>query len=34
VRPDHGPLWAAFGLALETVHDFLVRLTPPIRQVL
>lgn len=34
VRLDYGPLWAAFGLALEPVHDFLVRLTPLIWQAL
>lgn len=30
VRWDYFPLWAAVGLALEPVHDFLVRLTPAI----
>lgn len=30
VRWDYLPLWAIVGLALEPVHDFLVRLTPAI----
>src|SRR5215210_4344357 len=30
MRWDYGPLWAALGLGLEPVHDFLVRLTPAI----
>ena len=28
MRLDYGPLWALLGLALEPVHDLLVRLTP------
>jgi uncharacterized membrane protein len=28
VRLEYAPLWALFGLALEPVHDVLVRLTP------
>ncbi len=28
VRLDYAPAWALLGLALEPVHDFLVRLTP------
>lgn len=34
VRWDYLPLWAAVGLALEPVHDFLVRLTPAIEAAL
>jgi uncharacterized membrane protein len=34
VRWDYLPVWAAVGLALEPVHDFLVRLTPAIEQAL
>jgi hypothetical protein len=34
VRWDYFPLWAAVGLALEPVHDFLVRLTPAIEAAL
>jgi hypothetical protein len=34
VRWDYLPLWAAVGLALEPVHDALVRLTPAIEAVL
>ena len=30
VRWDYFPVWAAAGLLLEPVHDFLVRLTPAI----
>ena len=30
IRWDYFPLWAAVGLALEPVHDFLFRLTPAI----
>ncbi len=30
IRLDYGPLWALLGLALEPVHDLLVRLTPAI----
>jgi uncharacterized membrane protein len=30
IRWDYVPLWAAVGLALEPLHDFLVRLTPAI----
>jgi hypothetical protein len=30
VRWDYFPLWAAVGIALEPLHDFLVRLTPAI----
>jgi hypothetical protein len=30
VRWDYFPLWAAVGLALEPLHDFLVRVTPAI----
>ncbi len=32
VRLDYAPLWALLGLALEPVHDFLVRLTPLLYQ--
>lgn len=32
VRLDYGPLWMLLGLALEPVHDFLIRLTPSVRQ--
>jgi uncharacterized membrane protein len=28
IRLDYGPAWALLGLALEPVHDFLLRLTP------
>jgi hypothetical protein len=34
IRWDYFPLWAAVGLALEPVHDFLVRLTPAIENAL
>lgn len=34
IRWDYFPLWALVGLALEPVHDFLVRLTPAIEQAL
>lgn len=34
VRIDYLPFWMALGVALEPVHDFLVRLTPAIRQAL
>lgn len=30
-RLDYGPLWALFGLALEPVHDLLVRATDELR---
>ena len=30
IRWDYFPVWALVGLALEPVHDFLVRLTPAI----
>lgn len=30
IRWDYFPVWAVVGLALEPVHDFLVRLTPAI----
>jgi hypothetical protein len=30
IRWDYFPLWAAVGLALEPIHDVLVRLTPAI----
>lgn len=30
IRWDYLPLWGVVGLALEPVHDFLVRLTPAI----
>jgi uncharacterized membrane protein len=29
-RFDYAPLWFLVGLALEPLHDFLVRLTPAI----
>ncbi len=28
IRLDYAPAWATLGLALEPVHDFLVRVTP------
>jgi uncharacterized membrane protein len=31
IRWDYFPVWAVVGLALEPVHDFLVRLTPALR---
>jgi len=34
IRWDYFPLWAAAGLALEPVSDFLVRLTPAIEAAL
>jgi uncharacterized membrane protein len=34
VRWDYLPLWAAVGLLLEPVHDFLLRLTPAIEAAL
>lgn len=34
IRWDFFPVWAIVGLALEAVHDFLVRLTPAIEQAL
>ncbi len=34
VRLDYGLLWALLGLALEPVHDLLVRLTPAIEAAL
>lgn len=33
-RFDYAPLWAALGLALEPVHDTLVRLTPALHTAL
>ena len=33
-RFDYAPLWMGLGVALEPVHDFLVRLTPAIRAAL
>lgn len=32
IRLDYAPLWALLGLALEPLHDVLVRLTPAIVQ--
>ena len=34
IRWDFFPVWAMIGLALEPVHDFLVRLTPAIEAAL
>jgi hypothetical protein len=34
IRWDFFPVWALIGLALEPVHDFLVRLTPAIEAAL
>ncbi len=34
IRLDYAPVWFLAGLALEPVHDFLVRLTPAIVQAL
>lgn len=34
IRFDYAPLWMFLGLALEPMHDALVRLTPMIREVL
>jgi uncharacterized membrane protein len=34
IRWDFFPVWAIIGLALEAVHDFLVRLTPAIEEAL
>jgi uncharacterized membrane protein len=34
IRWDFFPVWAIIGLALEGVHDFLVRLTPAIEEAL
>ena len=34
IRWDYFPVWAIIGLALEPVHDFLVRLTPAIEEAL
>lgn len=34
IRWDFFPVWAIIGLALEPVHDFLVRLTPAIEAAL
>lgn len=34
IRWDFFPVWAIIGLALEPVHDFLVRLTPAIEEAL
>ena len=34
IRWDYFPVWAVVGLALESIHDFLVRLTPAIEQAL
>ena len=31
IRLDYPPVWAGLGLALEPLHDALVRLTPAIR---
>jgi len=30
IRWDYFPIWAAFGLIFEPIHDYLVRLTPDI----
>lgn len=34
IRWDYAPLWFALGLALEPLHDFLLRLTPAIERAL
>lgn len=34
IRWDYFPVWAVIGLALEPVHDLLVRLTPAIQAAL
>jgi hypothetical protein len=34
IRWDYAPVWFLAGLALEPVHDFLVRVTPVIQQAL
>lgn len=34
IRWDYFPVWALVGLALEPIHDFLVRLTPAIEAAL
>jgi len=34
VRLEYAPAWAALGLLMERLHDFLVRLTPCIRRAL
>ncbi len=34
IRWDFFPVWAVVGLALEPIHDFLVRLTPAIEAAL
>lgn len=34
IRWDFFPVWAVIGLALEPIHDFLVRLTPAIEAAL
>src|SRR5690606_28052794 len=34
IRFAYAPLWMLLGLALEPVHDFLVRLTPAIHEAL
>ena len=34
IRWDYFPVWAIVGLALEPIHDFLVRLTPAIEEAL
>jgi uncharacterized membrane protein len=34
IRWDFFPVWAIIGLALEPVHDFLIRLTPAIESAL
>lgn len=34
IRWDFFPIWAIIGLALEPVHDLLVRLTPAIQEAL
>ncbi len=31
---EYGPVWFAFGLALEPVHDFFLRLTPALQAAL
>lgn len=31
---EYGPVWFLFGLGLERVHDFLLRLTPVLRALL
>jgi uncharacterized membrane protein len=34
IRWDYFPVWAIVGLALESIHDFLVELTPAIEEAL